>query len=105
MAMEINALYRHIAHFSIVVKPDVGVSYGMAAAIGLLCARVPRRWRLPYALGCLVVTGAMLAIWPDFTRLGHLTAIVIGLGMAAAVHGGEVAAAGTGTSVVSAGRA
>ena len=33
MAMEINALYRHIAHFSIVVKPDVGVSYGMAAAI------------------------------------------------------------------------
>ena len=41
MAMEINALYRHIAHFSIVVKPDVGVSYGMAAAIGLLCARVP----------------------------------------------------------------
>ena len=43
MAMEINALYRHIAHFSIVVKPDVGVSYGMAAAIGLLCARVPHK--------------------------------------------------------------
>ncbi len=47
MAMEITALYRHIAHFSIVVKPDVGVSYGMAAAIGLLCARVPRRRRTP----------------------------------------------------------
>jgi hypothetical protein len=101
MAMEINALYRHIAHFSIVVRPDVGVSYGMAAAIGLLCARVPGRRRLPYALGCLAVTGAMLAIWPDFTSLGHLTSVVIGLGMAAAVHGGEVAAAGTGTSVVS----
>lgn len=101
MAMEINALYRHIAHFSIVVKPDVGVSYGMAAAIGLLCARVPHKWRLPYALGCLAVTIAMFAIWPDFTSLGHLTAIVIGLGMAAAVHGGEVAAAGTGSSVVS----
>ena len=56
MAMEINALYRHIAHFSIVVKPDVGVSYGMAAAIALLCARVPQKWRLPYALGCLAVT-------------------------------------------------
>lgn len=89
MAMEINALYRHIAHFSIVIKPDVGVSYGMAAAIALLCAHVPPRWRLPYGLGCLAVTGAMLAIWPDFTSLGHLTAIVIGLGMAAAVHGGE----------------
>ncbi|HEU5485621.1 MAG TPA: rhomboid-like protein, partial [Microlunatus sp.] len=90
-AMEVNALYRHIAHFSIVVKPDVGVSYGMAAAIGLLCAHVPPRWRLPYGIGCLAVTGAMLAIWPGFTPLGHLTAIVIGLGMAAAVHGGEVA--------------
>jgi rhomboid family protein len=94
MAMEINALYRHIAHFSLVVKPDVGVSYGMAAAIGLLCARVPRRRRIPYALACLAVTGGMFAIWPGFTSLGHLTAIVIGLGMAAAVHGGETAALG-----------
>lgn len=101
MAMEITALYRHIAHFSIVVKPDVGVSYGMAAAIGLLCARVPHTWRLPYGLGCLAVTGAVFAIWPGFTSLGHLTAIVIGLGMAAAVHGGETAALGTGSSVVS----
>jgi len=43
----------------------------------------------------------MFAIWPGFTSLGRLTAIAIGLGMAAAVHGGEVAATGTGTSVVS----
>ena len=39
------------------------------------------------------MTGAMLVIWPDFTSVGHLTAIVIGLGMAAAVHGGERASA------------
>lgn len=89
MSMEITALYRHIANFSIVVKPDVGVSYGMAAAIGLLAARVPHRWRWWYAVGCLLVTGSILAINPNFTALGHLTAIVIGLGMAAAVHGGE----------------
>jgi hypothetical protein len=101
MAMEINALYRHIAHFSIVVKPDVGVSYGLAAAVGLLAARVPRRRRLPYALACLGVMGGVFAIWPNFTALGHLTAIVIGLGMAAAVHGGRAAATGTGTSVLS----
>ncbi|MDN5762411.1 MAG: hypothetical protein L0H41_08865 [Microlunatus sp.] len=95
MAMEITALYRHIARFSIVSKPDVGVSYGMAAAIGLLSARVPRRWRLPYGLGCLVVTGGMFIIWPTFTGLGHLTAVIIGLGMAAAVRGGERAVART----------
>lgn len=92
MSMEITALYRHIARFSIVIKPDVGVSYGLAAAIGLLAAWVPRRWRLWFALGCIAVAGAMLAIWPDFTSLGHLTAVLIGLGMAAAVHGGEKAA-------------
>lgn len=92
MSMEITALYRHIARFSITVKPDVGVSYGLAAAIGLLAAWVPRRWRVWYALGCLVATCGMLAIWPDFTSLGHLTAIIIGLGMAAAVHGGELSA-------------
>ena len=90
MSMEITALYRHVARFSIVTKPDVGVSYGMAAAIGLLAAWVPHRWRAWYAIGCLAVTIGMVAIWPDFTSLGHLTAIVIGLGMAAAVHGGEV---------------
>lgn len=101
MSMEITALYRHIARFSLVVKPDVGVSYGMAGAIGLLAARVPRRWRLWFALACLVVTGAMLAIWPDFTSLGHLTAVIIGLGMAAAVHGGERAATGARPEAVS----
>jgi len=47
-------------------------------------------------VGCLAVTIAMFAIWPDFTSLGHVTALVIGLGMAAAGHGGEVTAAGTG---------
>ena len=93
MSMEITALYRHLARFSITVKPDVGVSYGMAAAIGLLAAWVPHRWRLWFAAGCLAITVGMVAIWPDFTALGHLTAIIIGLGMAAAVHGGEVSAA------------
>ena len=39
----------------------------------------------------------MFAIWPDFTSLGHVTSMVIGLGMVAAVHGGEVAAAGAGS--------
>lgn len=93
MSIEITALYRHIARFSVTTRPDVGVSYGLAAAIGLLCAHVPPRWRLPYGAACLLVTGGILAIWPGFTALGHLTAVAIGLGMAAAVHGGEVASA------------
>ena len=101
MAMEINALYRHIAHFSIVVKPDVGVSYGLAAAVGPAGRPAAAGSSDPVRARLSGVMGAVFAIGPNFTALGHLTAIVIGLGMAAAVHGGRAAATGTGTSVVS----
>ena len=102
MAMEINALYRHIAHFS--HRGQAGrrrqLRHGRRDRSALrprppevaTAVRARAAWRSP---------SAMFAIWPGFTSLGHLTAIVIGLGMAAAVHGGEVAALGTGTSVVS----
>jgi hypothetical protein len=61
---------------------DVGVSYGEAALWGLLAARVPRRWRLPYlgsqALGLL----AFLAVRHGFTDIGHLVGWIIGLALA-----------------------
>lgn len=82
MAMEITALYRHIARFDIVVKPDVGVSYGLAAALGVLLAAVPRRWRTAYGLGSLLVVAAQLVLARDFTSLGHTVAWLIGLGLA-----------------------
>jgi Mn2+/Fe2+ NRAMP family transporter len=62
--------------------PDVGVSYGLAAVAGVLAGRVPRRWRLWYALGVLAVAGGTLLLDADFTGVGHLTAVLIGFALA-----------------------
>jgi hypothetical protein len=61
---------------------DVGVSYGLAAAAGLLAARVPRRWLRPYLLGLGTVLVGLLLVDRSFTDLGHLAAWLIGLGLA-----------------------
>jgi hypothetical protein len=66
--------------------PDVGVSYGLACVIGLLAARVPRRVRLPYVLLPAAALVAILALAPDFTAVGHLIALGIGLTFALVAH-------------------
>lgn len=88
MVTEITALYRHIARFNIVVKPDVGVSYGVAAALGLLVSRVPRTWRLGYVLVCLAVLVLQAVVLRNFTSVGHTVAWLIGLAVAWLVHQG-----------------
>ncbi len=82
MAMEITALHRHIVGFDVVVKPDVGVSYGLAAALGVLLAAVRPRWRTGYGLVSLAVVAAQLVGARDFTSLGHAVAWTIGLCLA-----------------------
>ncbi len=58
---------------------DVGVSYFVVGIVGVLFYRVPRRWRWGYlALAVLLVGGAM-ALRTDFTNLGHLCALFLGL--------------------------
>jgi tRNA(Arg) A34 adenosine deaminase TadA len=58
---------------------DVGVSYFVVGIAGLLFYRIPRRWRWFY-LGALVAVavGAMV-VRTNFTSLGHLCALLIGL--------------------------
>jgi hypothetical protein len=65
--------------------PDVGVSYGLVGLVGLLTARVPRRVRLSFALVPLLALGAVLAVSPDFTALGHLVALAVGFALALVV--------------------
>lgn len=65
--------------------PDVGVSYGLAAVAGVLVARVPRRRRPWYALGVLAVAGASVLLDPDFTGVGHVTAVLLGFALAVLV--------------------
>jgi hypothetical protein len=66
--------------------PDVGVSYGLACVIGLLAARVPRRVRWAYVLVPVLGLAAVLLIAPDFTALGHVIALGIGLTFAFVAH-------------------
>lgn len=62
--------------------PDVGVSYGLAAVAGVLAGRVPRRRRPGYALGVLAVAAGSLLLDRDFTGVGHVTAVLLGLALA-----------------------
>jgi hypothetical protein len=64
---------------------DVGVSYGLVAALGLLAERVPDRWRHWYSTGFSAVFAFLLVAFRGFTDLGHLCAWLIGLGLAVLV--------------------
>jgi hypothetical protein len=46
----------------------------------VLTYHIPRRWRWLYLAAALVVFGVSLAVKRDFTQLGHLSALLIGLG-------------------------
>lgn len=60
---------------------DVGVSYFMAAVIGVLAYGIPRPWRWVYLAGCFVSFGVPLTIVPvTFTDVGHASALLVGLG-------------------------
>lgn len=80
--MELTELATGRVGLRIAVSPDVGVSYGLASVAGILVARVKAPWRRGYALVSLVVLVGQFLILRNFTGLGHLTAWLIGLGVA-----------------------
>jgi len=68
-----GAHHQHLLH-----TVDVGVSYGLYAIAAILIYRLPRRWRIPYAL--LLILSLSLATFFEatFTDIGHLCAVGIG---------------------------
>jgi hypothetical protein len=58
---------------------DIGVSYGLAGAAGVLAHRFPRPWNVVYGGAAVVFLAAAAALSRDFTGLGHLVALLIGL--------------------------
>ena len=76
---------------------DVGVSYGMAAVLGALTASLPERCRAPWAVWWVSLATLAWMNTTTFTAGGHLTAVLLGLVVAAvAVHRGTVSAPLTG---------
>lgn len=66
---------------SLAREPDVGVSYGLAAVLGVLTCRLPRRRRWIWTVAGTLVVGLQLIRTETFTDLGHTVAWGIGLGI------------------------
>ncbi|MFJ5547050.1 rhomboid-like protein [Streptomyces sp. NPDC093225] len=73
------AIRDHRAPRSMVHVVDIGVSYGLAAAVGVLTYRLPGPWRWLYLAGAVAFFGVPLATGATFTDLGHAIALAIGL--------------------------
>jgi tRNA(Arg) A34 adenosine deaminase TadA len=58
---------------------DVGVSYFVVGIAGVLFYRLPRRWRWWYLGALVAIAVGALVVRPNFTSLGHLCALALGL--------------------------
>ncbi|MFB6439653.1 rhomboid-like protein [Streptomyces sp. NPDC056411] len=73
LAIEGHRLPRSMTHVV-----DIGVSYGLAAAAGLLTYRLRLPWRYGYLIGVLVLFGIPLITGATFTDFGHAIALTMG---------------------------
>lgn len=80
--LEASAITRNRAGFRIARDADVGVSYGLAAVLGVLVARVSPRWRRWYVVASVAVMAGQLVVVQGYTALGHITAWALGLALA-----------------------
>jgi hypothetical protein len=75
VAMGAGWLPISVAHAS-----DVGISYGAVAVLGALTTVIPPRWR-PAWIGWWLGTALVAASGADFTAVGHLLALMLGMGL------------------------
>ena len=59
---------------------DVGVSYFFFGVAGTLTGYVPREFRAPAQALAVTALAVNAAVRPTFTEIGHLTALIVGLG-------------------------
>ena len=65
---------------SVARASDVGISYGAMCVLGAFTAAVPARWRGAWA-GWWLGTAVVAAAGADFTALGHVVALLLGMGL------------------------
>jgi hypothetical protein len=58
---------------------DVGMSYGATAVLGALTPAIPRRWRPLWVAWWLAVGAAVVALDRDFTDVGHVVSLALGM--------------------------
>ncbi|WP_329382209.1 hypothetical protein OG625_18885 [Streptomyces sp. NBC_01351] len=75
----LTAIQAHEVPRSMTHVVDIGVSYGLAAAVGVLTYRLPTPWRWFYLAGAVAFFGIPLATGGTFTDLGHAISLTVGL--------------------------
>ncbi|MDL9945373.1 hypothetical protein QSJ19_07140 [Gordonia sp. ABSL11-1] len=73
------AIRNDAASTTLINTTDVGVSYFLAAIVGVLTYHIAYPWRWIYLAGILGVYALPLLVDVDFTEIGHLTSLLIGL--------------------------
>jgi hypothetical protein len=72
---------------SVTRATDVGISYGAVCVLGALTASIPTRWR-PVWIGWWLGIAVVAAWWADFTAIGHVLALVLGMGLSLRLRSG-----------------
>ncbi|MEU7026665.1 rhomboid-like protein [Streptomyces sp. NPDC046275] len=75
----LEAIRDHDVPRSMAHVVDIGVSYGLAATVGILTYRLPRPWRWVYLTGAVAFFAVPLVAGRTYTDLGHAISLVIGL--------------------------
>ncbi|WP_435854870.1 rhomboid-like protein [Streptomyces triculaminicus] len=75
------AIESHSAPRSMKHVVDIGVSYGLAGAVGILTYRMPRPWRWLYLTGAVLFFAVPLTTGGTFTDAGHAIALALGLAL------------------------
>lgn len=88
----LEAIQDHDVPRSMAHVVDIGVSYGLAASVGILTYRLPRPWRWFYLAGAVAFFAAPLITNHTYTDLGHAISLVIGLAFWPLTRGKPVAA-------------
>ena len=104
MTAETVALTQRTVSSANTGRHDVGVSYGLAGAIGLLLVRVPPRFRAWYGLASVAGVAALIVFRSSFSAIGHGSAWLIGVGLAGLVYASERATSGANASTRTSGR-
>ncbi|MEU6877632.1 rhomboid-like protein [Streptomyces sp. NPDC046712] len=75
----LQAIQDHDVPRSMAHVVDIGVSYGLAASVGILTYRIPRPWRWLYLAGAVAFVAVPLCTSHTYTDLGHAVSLAIGL--------------------------
>jgi hypothetical protein len=73
------AIQHELAPERLVHASDIGVSYFLVGVMGVLTYHIAPPWRWGYLALLVAIFGVLLTIKPDFTAVGHFSAIFIGI--------------------------